>query len=292
MRNFSHTSVLQSEVIENLKIGLGNKFIDATLGGGGHAKAIIEKGGLVLGIDQDQDALEHVEEDQQSNIKDQKLMVAKGNFRDIEKIANDRGFDNVRGVLFDLGVSSYQLDEASRGFSFLKDERLDMRMDKSQKLTAYEVVNEYPKSALIEIFYRYGEEHNAEKVAQAIAEHRKKREIRTTKELSEIVGMNTKGMGIHPATRVFQAIRIEVNDELGSLKSSLNGALRVLGHKGRIAVISFHSLEDRQVKQAFDRFEKENMGRIITKKPITASLEEIRQNKRSRSAKLRVFEKN
>lgn len=293
MSNFTHIPVLLKEAIDALNIEPGKKFIDATLGGGGHTKEILKRGGIVLGIDQDDEALAFVNEDQRSSIKDQILRVAKGNFKDIQLIAKGNNFEKVDGILFDLGVSSYQLDTADRGFSIKADSRLDMRMDHTQKLSAYEVINDYPRDRLAEIFYKYGEEHNAKIAAQAINDARRKKEIVTTGELVNILmGLSHRSEPIHPATRVFQAIRIEVNDELGALKLGLEQSVQLLNPGGRIVVISFHSLEDRIVKQSFVKLERENIGESINKKPLTASFLESKNNKRSRSAKLRAFKKN
>lgn len=293
MNTFSHIPVLLKEAVEYLEVKSGKKYIDATLGGAGHTSEILRLGGVVLGLDQDQDALEFVKEKQKENIKKEKLVVSNGNFKDLQKIAFEYGFEKVDGILFDLGVSSYQLDSSGRGFSIKKDEKLDMRMDKNRKINAFEVVNYYPYERLVEIFYKYGEEHNAKGIAQAVVDIRKKKEIETTKELASIIErVGHKNENIHPATRVFQAIRIEVNGELEALKEGLVQGLELLEENGRLVVISFHSLEDRIVKQTFAQFERKNMGKLIVKKPITASFSEFSKNRRSRSAKLRVFAKN
>lgn len=292
MKTFIHTPVLLREAVEGLNVSTGKKFIDATLGGGGHSREIIVRGGLVLGVDQDEEALEFVRDDQRSNIKERKLTVAHGNFRDIKKVAVENGYEKADGILFDLGVSSYQLDSSGRGFSIKKDENLDMRMDASQTLSAYEVVNSYPKEKLIEIFYKYGEEHNARNIAEEIVIRRKKNEIKTTKELAEIIErIPHKSEPIHPATRTFQAVRIEVNGELEAIKIALRDSMDILNTDGRLVVISFHSLEDRIVKQMFEQFRRSGMGNTLTKKPVTSSDEEVNKNKRSRSAKMRVFER-
>lgn len=291
--NFHHIPVLLSESLDALNVSEGKKYIDATLGGGGHTREIIKHGGMVLGLDQDQDAIKHVQEDQSVNIKNQKLTLVKGNFADIKKIALENGFEKVDGILFDLGVSSYQIDSSGRGFSFKKDERLDMRMDTGLRLTAFDVVNSYSFEKLVDIFYRYAEEHNAKGIAQAIVDRRKKGKITTTKELASIIErIPHKNEDIHPATRVFQAIRIEVNSELEVLKTALQDSFELLNSKGRIVVISFHSLEDRITKQMFEKFKREEKGFVVTKKPLIAHPDEIIRNRRARSAKLRVFEKS
>lgn len=292
MNNFSHIPVLLHEAVDALKVEPGKRYIDATLGGGGHTEEIIKRGGVVLGIDQDEDALEYVSQRLKSFINEKKLVLRKGNFEDIQKLAHDNGFENVDGVLFDLGVSSYQLDNSGRGFSIKNDEELDMRMNKESELSAFDVVNTYPESVLIDIFYRYGEEHNAKGIAQAIVDTRKKEKIRTTKELSGLIErLPHKSEEIHPATRVFQAIRIEVNGELNAVKQGVYDSLPLLAPGGRVAVISFHSLEDRIVKQLFEKVRREGVGETITKKPLIATYEENVRNRRSRSAKMRIFEK-
>ncbi len=286
-----HTPVLLKEAIEALQISKGSRYIDGTLGGGGHTEAILDKGGRVLGIDKDEDAVKEVKE----RFKDNKnLIIVKGNFKDIEKIARENGFEEVSGILLDLGTSVHQLKDSKRGFSFNEHERLDMRMDKSQNSSAYEIVNAWSKADLIDIFERYGEESEAKKIAEEIIKVRKTKDIAYADELSEIIKKVKKSNepGINPATKVFQAIRIAVNDELNAIKKTLDDGISVLGGNGRFVIISFHSLEDRIVKQKFIELERKGMGRIITKKAIQASFEEVEENKKSRSAKMRVFEKN
>lgn len=291
--NFSHIPVLLHEAVEALMVSTNKKYIDATVGGGGHTLEIILGGGLVLGIDQDQNALDFVARNQKKSIEDQKLKLSKGNFKDIRKIASQNNFEKVNGILFDFGVSSYQLDASGRGFSIRHDEKLDMRMDQDTELSALEIVNKYSRDQLIEIFYRFGEEHNAKRIADAILLNRRKNAITTTKELASLIErVPHKSEQIHPATRVFQAIRIEVNNEIEVIKVGLRESIDLLDENGRLVVISFHSLEDRVVKQLFAQFEREGIGKNITKKPITASEKELSRNKRARSAKLRVFEKN
>lgn len=291
-KQFLHIPVLLNEAVESLEVGVGKKYIDGTLGGGGHTKDILEHGGIVMGIDQDEDALESVKQTHSAEIQTGKLKVVKGNFSNIVSLATENGFEKVDGILLDIGVSSYQIDASGRGFSIRRDEELDMRMDMSSSLTAKEVVNTYAIEHLTEIFYLYGEEHNARKIAQAIGDIRKRNPITTTKELAGIIErLPHKSEAIHPATRVFQAIRIEVNDELGALKKAIIDGISLLLPQGRMVVISFHSLEDRIVKQTFEKLKREGMGTVVTKKPLTATFEEIEKNKRSRSAKMRVFEK-
>jgi len=292
MKQFNHIPVLLEDAVAGLNVTKGKRYIDATLGGGGHAGLILQKGGIVLGIDQDQDAIEFVMHSQESRIKNKELRVTKGNFEQIKKIAEENGFEQVDGILFDFGVSSYQLDNSGRGFSIRREEELDMRMDADATLSALDVVNSYSRDRLIEIFYKYGEEHNAKEIALAIVEKRRKSEIRTTKELKEICEkISHKDAKIHPATKIFQAIRIEVNNEIEVIKKGVNDAVGLLSPHGRLVVISFHSLEDRVVKQLFETFKRQGLGIVITKKPLVADDTEVTGNKRSRSAKMRIFEK-
>lgn len=295
-----HIPVFKQEVTEFLDIQKGKQYIDATLGGGGHALEICKRGGEVLGIDVDQDAIDHVQKkikDQHAEIKNLgKVTLVRGNFKDIAEIARLHGFTDVSGIIFDLGVSSYQLDTQERGFSFQNSGPLDMRMDpsgSSGQVTAEDLVNGLTKGELYELFCKYGEESNAWAIAKSIVSARLVNRITTTGDLAAIIAKSVRRSknDIHPATRVFQALRIAVNDELYSIEEALPKALTVLGKKGRIIVISFHSLEDRIVKQAFKKFEEEKQGKIITEKPIVPSEEEQVVNRRSRSAKLRVFEK-
>ncbi len=294
MNNY-HTPVLLQEVLDLLDVTEGKLYIDATLGGGGHSLGIIKKCGRVLGIDVDQDALDYVKraiKEQSLEGKEEKITLVKGNFRDIDVIAKNFGFLNVDGILFDLGVSSHHLDTPERGFSF-EEGPLDMRMSKDLVVTAKDLVNGLTKNELRELFERFGEERFAQKIANAIVEYRKKHPIETTKELAEIIkrAVPYKKDRIHPATRVFQALRIAVNDELGNIRTALPKALSLVRKGGRIIVISFHSLEDKIVKRQFQEWEEKKLVKIITKKPITPSREEKIRNKRSRSAKLRAVEK-
>lgn len=288
--NSYHTPVLLKEAIDALQIRKGFRYIDGTLGGGGHAELILEKGGYVLAIDRDEDAIQTVRK-KLNNKKE--LTIFKGNFRDIREIAEKSGFVDCDGILLDLGTSVHQLRDSLRGFSFKSHDKLDMRMDKSQDFSALEIINKWSKNELIDIFERYGEESEAVEVAEQIVKERKSSEIIYADDLAEIISKakKRKEAGIHPATQVFQAIRIAVNDELNALKDALRSGIEILGGGGRIVIISFHSLEDRVVKQAFKDFEKKEKGKIITKKPISASAAEIKINKKARSAKLRVFEK-
>jgi 16S rRNA (cytosine1402-N4)-methyltransferase len=299
-----HTSVLLGETIELLVIKAGERYIDATIGGGGHTEAIIDRGGIVLGIDQDQEALDHVQQkfstkeytSDEGNPEEmtKKLFLAKGNFKDIDRIAKDNNFTPVAGILFDLGVSSHQLDTAERGFSIQKDGPLDMRMDADLQVKAADLINILTKGELYELFHKLGEERFARTIANNIVRTRRVKPIRTTKELAAVISKAVpyQKSQIDPSTRVFQALRIAVNDELHSLEEVLPKSLKILQSGGRVVVISFHSLEDRIVKHTFKGWESENLGRSVTKKPLTAKDDEMQHNRRSRSAKLRVFEKN
>lgn len=294
--NSYHTPVLLKEVTNLLRVEKDKKYIDATLGGGGHSEAIIEAGGTVLGIDIDAQALEYV----RKTYNNRKLTLVKGNFRDINQIARLNGIGNVSGVLFDLGVSSHQIDSPERGFSFLKSGPLDMRMDTTSQITADTLVNLLSKGELNEIFNNLGEDYHFRSISKSIASTRKVKAIKTTDDLVKVIarayGIRDESLSDYTknlvAKKAFQALRIAVNDELENIRLALPQALEVLEKNGRIAVISFHSLEDRIVKTSFKNFEKQNMGKIITEKPVTPTFEEIQKNPRAKSSKLRVFEKN
>ena len=294
MNNY-HTSVLLQETIEKLQIQTGKYYIDGTLGGGGHTLEILNRGGKVLGLDVDDEALEFVKNE--LRIKNQELgkslILVKGNFKDIDKIAKEQGLDKVGGILLDLGISSHHVDSALRGFSFQKDGPLDMRMDNELGVSAKDLVNGLTKGELIELFTKFGEEGFARIISNNIVNARKAKRIETTTELAQIIkrAVPFSKKGIHPATKAFQALRIAVNDELNVIIEILPKAVKLLESGGRLAVITFHSLEDRIVKQQFIEFEKRGLGRIVTKKPIIPTVEEIEANNRSRSSKLRVFEK-
>lgn len=287
--NTYHVSVLLEEAIELLNVQAGKKYIDGTLGGAGHTRIILERGGLVLGIDQDQDALDYVESLELGN----SLTLAKGNFRNIDDIAKKNAFENVAGVLLDLGISSHHVDAGERGFSFQKEAPLDMRMDRELNVSAGDLVNVLTKTELSDLFFKFGEEWHARSISESIVRARKIKRIETTTELAEIVrrAVPSSKKGINPATKVFQALRIAVNDELHVVSDALPKALQLLEKGGRLVVISFHSLEDRIVKHTFIDFENKGLGKIITKKPVIPSDEEIERNSRSRSSKLRVIER-
>lgn len=292
MNNY-HIPVLLQEVLQYLEIKPEGLYIDATLGGGGHTSAMLERGSRVLGIDVDQDAIDYVQakiKEQQPKIKDN-FVVVQGNFSQVASIAKANGFDQVDGILMDIGVSSHQFDTPERGFSF-QPGPLDMRMGKSLSVTAADLVNGLTEKELVELFTRLGEEPFARRIARLIVDTRKVSPITTTDQLAGLIKRTIHGTdGIHPATRVFQALRIAVNDELHALRESLPQAVSLLRPGGRLVVITFHSLEDRIVKQAFEKFEKEGLGESVTKKPVIAGETEVLQNRRARSAKLRVFEK-
>lgn len=293
-----HKSVLLQEVLEFISPKKGERYIDATIGGGGHGIEMLKKGGVLLGIDVDEEALEFVKrrwklEAGKWNIEEKNLILVRGNFREIDTIARLHGFERVAGILFDLGVSSHQLDTAERGFSFQKEGPLDMRMDKNLTVRAVDLLHALTKGELYELFTKLGEEHRALAISENIIRARGLKRIETTRSLADIIRKvyKEKISKIDPATRVFQALRIAVNDELNSLKEALSRALDLLDKNGRILVISFHSLEDRIVKQTFLSFEEERKGKVLTKKPIIAGEEELKDNPRTRSAKLRIFER-
>ncbi len=297
------------QCLEGLAIKPNGVYVDGTLGGAGHSREIVtrlsEKGRLI-GIDRDEEALQAAKE----NLKEfQNVTYVHGNHDDIQEILQELQIDTVDGILLDLGVSSYQLDERNRGFSYLGENELDMRMDKSQPLTAKEVVNAYSEEALADILFQYGEERFAKAIARNIVKKRQEKEIVTTKELVDIIERSipkAKQKDGHPAKRTFQAIRIEVNDEIRPLYDTIKKSIACLKPQGRLCVITFHSLEDRAVKEAFIEAQgkctcpKElpycvchytSLGNVITKKPIIAEEEEQQRNTRSRSAKLRIFER-
>lgn len=306
---FKHKPVMLEECIQGLNIKDDGIYVDGTLGGAGHSKEIAKRlsdKGLLIGIDRDDDALKAAKENlnQFQNVK-----FIKDNHDNIKQILTDIGIEKVDGILLDLGVSSYQLDERNRGFSYLGENELDMRMDKEQSLSAKEVVNTYAEEELANIIYEYGEERFSRQIARNICDYRKKQEIQTTKQLVEIIEKSipkSKQTDGHPAKRAFQAIRIEVNNEIKPLYNTIKDCIDCLNSKGRLCVITFHSLEDRAVKKAMiDAKGKctcpsdlpycvcgaKTLGNIITKKPIIASKEEQEENSRSKSAKLRIFEK-
>ena len=311
MNGFSHVSVLLFECIEALNIRNGYTYVDATAGGGGHSLEIAKRLGpesRLICFDRDKDAIAAAKE----RLKDylDKVTFINENFSSLDRVIKELNITNLGGVLADLGCSSYQFDTPDRGFSYMHDARLDMRMDTDSPLSAYEVVNEYTEQRLKEIIYDYGEERFAPRIASAILKYRKEKPITTTHELSEIIKSaipsSARADGPHPAKRTFQAIRIEVNGELDSIKPMIDSAISHLVPDGRIAIISFHSLEDRIVKQAYKSYlggctcpkdfpicvcGRKPIIKEISRKPILPSAEELEFNPRSRSAKLRVAEK-
>jgi len=293
-----HKSVLYKEVLEALSVRPGRTYIDATTGGGGHTRGILEFGGKVLGIDVDPGAIKYVAGVFKVPLKEvegrlvgesEKLTIVQGNFADLKRIAERFGVWEASGILFDLGVSSHQLGEAQRGFSFQQEGPLDMRMDPHLAVTAADLVNGLNEGELDELFSKYGEESAGRRLARAVVRARVKKKIETTMDLAEIVERVVWKRGkIHPATRLFQALRIAVNDELNNLKKGLVEATEILNKGGRLVVISFHSLEDRIVKNFFK--ERADL-QVLTKKPIVPEEEEILANRKARSAKMRVAEK-
>ncbi|MCJ7856359.1 16S rRNA (cytosine(1402)-N(4))-methyltransferase RsmH [Lachnospiraceae bacterium NSJ-143] len=308
---FRHVSVLLNECIEGLNIKEDGVYVDGTLGGGGHSFEIarrLGKGGRLIGIDQDTDAINAARE-RLSEFGD-KITFVHDNFENVKEIFKNLGLEKADGFLIDIGVSSFQLDEAERGFSYMQDAPLDMRMNSESELSAYDVVNSYSEEALDNVIFKYGEERWAKRIAQFIVKERENKPIETTFELVDIIKKaipkGARKDGPHPAKRTFQAIRIEVNRELEILEKTIDDMTDLLNTEGRLCVITFHSLEDRIVKNAFRKQEnpctcppefpvcvcgKKPKGRIITRKPVLPSSEELKENHRSRSAKLRIFER-
>ncbi|MBI2055084.1 MAG: 16S rRNA (cytosine(1402)-N(4))-methyltransferase RsmH [Candidatus Sungbacteria bacterium] len=288
-----HTPVLLQEVLHYLNPEANEDVIDATVNGGGHAEVLLERiapKGRLLGIDRDPSILAGTKE-RLKKFGD-RMMVARGNFANIAILAKENGVLHPSSILFDLGTSSYHL-ASDRGFSFQRDEPLDMRYNpEDEELTAEAIINHAPLSELERIFKTYGEERKARRVAEAVVKERRHRAIKTTKELAALIEKILPRGRIHPATRIFQALRIAVNDELGNAEKGILEAIKTLKPGGKLAVISFHSGEDRVVKQIFKESQKKSEGEILTPKPITATRSEITENPRSRSAKLRAFKKN
>ena len=303
-----HKPVLYDEVIENLITDENGVYLDCTLGGAGHTIGILENTGekaTVIAIDEDEDAIRFAKiklENYQNRIK-----IFKDNFKNLDTVLYLAGYDKIDGILMDIGVSSKQLDNPERGFSYKYDAKLDMRMNKNDKLSAYEVVNDFTEKEISDILYKYGEEPRGRKIAKRIVEKRQEKKIETTLELADLViKVIGKSMKKHPAKRTFQAIRMYVNRELEVLEEALDKAVEHLNDKGRLVVITFHSLEDRIVKNKFKDFEKpcacppdipicvcgkKSLGKVLTKKPIIANELELSDNFRAHSAKLRVFER-
>ena len=293
-----HIPALLNETVKALDIKPKHKYIDATLGGGGHSVEIVKKGGILLGIDQDPEAVSYASERLKNAQACPDLLPPKlvqSNFAEIDKVAKEFGFEKVAGILFDLGVSSHQLETSNRGFSFNQEGPLDMRMNPNLSVTAKDLVNGLNEGELAELFWKLGEEKFSRRFAKAICQARLNKPIETCNDLSQIILQEVSPRGrfarIHPATRVFQALRIAVNDELNSLKIALPKAVELLGSQGRIVVLSFHSLEDGIVKRFFIDQKEKGILKIISKSPITPTKEEVILNPRARSAKLRVAEK-
>ncbi|WP_309300227.1 16S rRNA (cytosine(1402)-N(4))-methyltransferase RsmH [Loigolactobacillus coryniformis] len=313
MAVFKHQTVLLNETVDSLQVKPDGVYVDATLGGGGHSELLLSRlssAGHLYAFDQDQTAIDNGERRLQAEVAAGKVTFIKANFRDLAAELAQRGVDQIDGILYDLGVSSPQFDEAARGFSYKLDAPLDMRMDRTKPLTAHVIVNQWPYADLERILYRYGEDKFAKRVARAIERARAEAPIDTTLQLAEIIKSAipaaARRKGGHPAKRSFQALRIAVNDELGAEETSLEAAISLLALGGRISVISFHSLEDRIVKTIYrEHARAAEMPRglpivgdgeqpelkIITKKPIEPTAAEVAENRRSRSAKLRVAEK-
>ncbi|ACV38658.1 16S rRNA (cytosine(1402)-N(4))-methyltransferase RsmH [Leptotrichia buccalis] len=304
-----HKPVLFDEVMDNIITDKDAVYVDCTLGGGGHTEGILEnssKNSKVVAIDQDVQAIEFAKKRLEKYAN--KLQIFQDNFRNIDTAVYLAGFEKVDRILMDIGVSSNQLDNAKRGFSYRFEARLDMRMDSNLKISAYEVINNFSEKELADIIYKYGEEPKSRKIAKKIVEYRKIKAIETTTELADIVIKSIgKSMKRHPAKRTFQAIRIFVNKELEILSETLDKAVKLLGKNGKLLVITFHSLEDRIVKEKFREYEnpctcppdipicvcgKQSLGKVITKKPIVAKELELAENNRAHSAKLRIFERS
>lgn len=308
---FKHTSVLLEETIENLNIKSHGIYVDGTMGGAGHGWHIcshLSEGGRYIGIDQDEAAIRAGRE-RLVEFADQ-VTIIRSNYSQMKQVLTDLEIHRVDGIMLDLGVSSYQFDQIDRGFSYREDAPLDMRMDQRQNLSAKEVVNEYSESELYRVIRDYGEDKFAKNIAKHICLARKQKPIETTLELAEIIKaaipMKFRVTGGHPAKKTFQAIRVETNRELEVLKNTLEEMIDLLKDQGRLCVITFHSLEDRIVKNIFRKNEnpcecppsfpvcicgKKSKGRVVTRKPILPSADEIEANKRSKSAKLRTFER-
>ena len=307
---FKHYSVMLNETVDGLNVKENGIYVDCTLGGAGHSLEILKRlngTGRLIGIDQDEEALSAAKE----RLKDyNNATFIHSNFENIKEILKKEGIDKVDGILADLGVSSYQFDTPERGFSYRFDARLDMRMNKENDISAYEIVNDYPEDRLFKVIRDYGEEKFAKNIAKHICQRRKEAPINTTFELNEIIKAaipaKMREKGGHPSKRTYQAIRIECNRELEVLENTLDDMIDCLKEEGRLCIITFHSLEDRAVKNSFKTNEnpcvcppsfpvctcgRKPKGKIITKKPITASERELEENQRSQSAKLRIFEK-
>lgn len=301
-----HLPVLYEEVLENIIEDKDLIYMDCTLGGGGHSYGILERSttnSKLIAIDQDDNAIEYASK-RLEKYKG-KFMIFKNNFENLDVVSYLAGYDKVDRILMDIGVSSKQFDDDSRGFSYRKEARLDMRMDTTKELTAYDVVNKFSEKEIADILYKYGEEPKSRKIARYIVEYRKNKSVDTTIELADIVIKAIgKSMKKHPAKRTFQALRIYVNRELEVLEKAIDKAIELLNPNGRLLIITFHSLEDRMVKEKFRNFEnpcecprdipvcvcgKKSLGKVLTRKPIISTEDELKENNRAHSAKLRIF---
>lgn len=307
---FAHISVLLNEAVDAIAVKDNGIYVDGTLGGGGHSEEILKRNSSLklIGIDRDQEAIAAA--GKRLEPYSDRITLVNSNFANVKEVLRNLGIEKIDGAVLDLGVSSYQLDNAERGFSYMKDAPLDMRMNQNDTKSAYDVVNTYDKDALCSIFYRYGEEKWSKRIAEFIVKRRETTPIKTTKELADIISAavpaGARDRGSHPAKRVFQAIRIEVNGELEILKNAITDFVSCLNKGGRLAVITFHSLEDRIVKQCFSELAagctcpkdfpvcvcgKQPAVKVITKKPLLPTEEEQTFNSRSKSAKLRAVQK-
>lgn len=310
---FEHVTVLLKETVDGLNIKPNGVYVDCTLGGAGHSQYLLSqlsKEGHLYAFDQDEKAIKHASAFLEKEVNEGKVTFIRSNFRHLQEKLAEHGVTEIDGILYDLGVSSPQLDEGERGFSYHQDAPLDMRMDQSASLSAYEVINEYSYEQLVKIFFRYGEEKFSKQIARLIEKKRIDKKIETTGELVEIIKEGipapARRKGGHPAKRIFQAVRIEVNSELEVIGESIEQAIELLNDEGRISVITFHSLEDKIVKNIFKEYsqpqdlppglpmvpvEYQPTLKLVNRKPIVASNDELDENNRSRSAKLRIAEK-
>ncbi|MBO0429677.1 16S rRNA (cytosine(1402)-N(4))-methyltransferase RsmH [Vagococcus fluvialis] len=310
---FEHVTVLLNETVDGLNIKPNGVYVDCTLGGAGHSQYLLSqlsKEGHLYAFDQDEKAIKHASAFLEKEVNEGKVTFIRSNFRHLQEKLAEHGVTEIDGILYDLGVSSPQLDEGERGFSYHQDAPLDMRMDQSASLSAYEVINEYSYEQLVKIFFRYGEEKFSKQIARLIEKKRIDKKIETTGELVEIIKEGipapARRKGGHPAKRIFQAVRIEVNSELEVIGESIEQAIELLNDEGRISVITFHSLEDKIVKNIFKEYsqpqdlppglpmvpvEYQPTLKLVNRKPIVASDDELDENNRSRSAKLRIAEK-
>jgi len=290
MKDKVHIPVLIQEVVELLDPQQDDVIVDATFGFGGHSRELLKKigpKGILVAIEQDEEIFDLA----RGNFKDDRIIFANENFSHLKSILKKSKISKINKILFDLGISSYHFDELKKGFSF-KDPELDMRLDRTQGDRASDLVNNLPENELADLLYQNADEFLSRRIARIIVEARKKKKIESAAELSELIAARVRRRGkVHPATKTFQALRIAVNDELEILKSTLPQAIDLLAQGGRIAVISFHSLEDRIVKETLKKFAREEKIEILTKKPLQATFEETKMNPRSRSAKLRVARK-